>query len=81
MKLLIAILLLFGAAGAGIGWAVATQTLYRREYNPLDPPVLHRRHVAPVIRRRKVRRLLFTLMSFFLGVLAGLGFLFYLARR
>lgn len=81
LNLLIAILLLFGVAGAGVGWTVSTPTLYQREYDPLDPPVLHRRHVAPIIRRRKVRRLLFTLMSFFLGVLAGLAFLFYLARR
>ncbi len=81
LYLLVAILLVFGAAGAGIGWRMGTRALYQHEYNPLDPPVLRRRPVMAIVRRRKWRRLLFTLMSFFVGVLARLGFLMYLARR
>ncbi len=81
MNLLIAILLAFGAAGAGVRWALGTRRLYQRAYDPLDPPMPRRSQVVAIVRRRKIRRLLFTLFSFFLGVLAGLALLFYLAHR
>ncbi|HZP99262.1 MAG TPA: hypothetical protein VFB13_06975 [Reyranella sp.] len=81
MKLLIAILLAFAAAGAGIGWVMGTRTLYEREYNPLDPPMLRRRVVIATVRRRKIRRVLLTLFYALLGMLAGFAFLMYLARR
>src|SRR5579871_4356221 len=53
LKILIAILLAFGAAGAGVGWVVGSRSLYQREYDPLDPPMLGRRQIMAVIKRRK----------------------------
>lgn len=79
--LLIPILLAFGVAGAGVGWAVGSRSLYVGDYDPLAPAMLRRHQVMAVVRRRKVRRLLLTLGYFFLGVLAGIAFLLYLSMR
>ena len=80
LNLLIAILLVFGAAGAGVGWMLGTRTLYQKEFDALEPIVPQRRVIMATLRRGKFRRLVFTAVFFFLGVLTGLAFLMYLAR-
>ena len=81
MTLLIAILLVFGLAGAGVGWTVGTRTLHERTYDPMLPVVPSRTLVKAELRRRKSRRVLLTLFYALLGVLTGIAFLMYLARR
>ncbi len=81
LNLLFAILLVFGVAGASVGWMLGTRSLYQTEYNALDPIVPRRSQIMAVVRRRKMWRLVYTLAFFFLGVLTGLAFLMYLARR
>jgi hypothetical protein len=69
-------LLAFGAVGAAIGWRRGTKALYRRSVSEpnLSPGETKRDHDRRLRRRRKVGRLIGTLLYCLLGI--GIGFVF-----
>lgn len=74
---------LFGAIGGYIGWRRATKPIYRRMYVEVDPPVgmSRREYERAYRRRRKLWRLVVTVLYAVIGALAGILFLMVLARR
>ena len=71
------ILLAFGAIGGVIGWRRGTKALYRRSLSEPDlaPGETKRDHDRRLRRRRKVGRLIGTLLYSFVGVGIVLVFL------
>ena len=66
-------LLMFGTAGAGIGWYRATKPIYRRSLREPDLPTGMTRRDFDRQRRRRLKwwRVVWTLVYFLLGALLG----------
>jgi hypothetical protein len=76
-------LIAFGAIGAVIGWRRGTRLIYRRSLSEpnLAPGESKRDYDRRLIRRRKIGRILGTLLYCVIGLGVGLAFMAATVRR
>lgn len=71
------IVALFTAIGGWFGWTMGTRALYRRSFDALDAPLANN---PKLIRRRRVQRMLLTVVFALGGTVTGFVFLIFIIR-
>jgi hypothetical protein len=76
-------ILVFGAAAGWIGWRRATKPIYRRSLFEPDPPpgFTRRQYERAVRRRRKIWRVVVTVLYALAGAIGGIVFLLLVSRH
>ncbi|HTR85136.1 MAG TPA: hypothetical protein VMI56_11715 [Reyranella sp.] len=83
-SVLLGVMLIGGGLAGWWGWRRATKTIYRRlVYKTIDPPpgMTRREYERSIRRRRKVMRVVVTILYTLSGALGGIVILMVIASR